>query len=60
MPCDNCHDKGFTEQKIRKNRVLSIEYTLCTCGRGIELKELWEKYPVWVGAPYDFFFMQGA
>lgn len=57
MPCDNCHDKGFTEQKKRENRVLSLEYTLCTCDRGNELKELWEKYPAWVGAPYDFFFM---
>lgn len=56
MPCDNCLGKGFNEQKKRENRVLSIEYTLCTCDRGIELKELWEKYPAWVGAPYDFFF----
>ena len=56
---DRCQDKGFTERKEREKGVTSVVYTLCTCERGIELEKLWEEYPAWFGAPYDFFFLGG-
>ncbi len=54
--CLNCNNQGFKSQTKREGGVTYVEYTLCRCERGRELEKLWEKYPAWLGAPYDFFY----
>lgn len=55
MVCENCNDEGRKVGTERKNKITYTVYTLCLCPIGRELEKLWEKYPVWVGAPYSFF-----
>lgn len=65
VTCNKCNDTGIAKEYYRregergKPKVTYIVWELCDCERGKKLPELWEKYPAWRGAPYEFFEVVG-